>query len=112
MNMIDSIEKLEDILSTPTGDLVRDIANIGGDILILGVGGKMGPSLAKLAMRAIKEAGLNKRVIGVSRLSERGLKEDLESNGIETIAIDLLNDEELQSLPEVENVIYMAGKKF
>lgn len=110
--MIDSVEKLEEMLSRPSGDLVKDIANIHGDILILGVGGKMGPSLAKLAMRAIKEAGLNKRVIGVSRFSEQGLKEELEDEGIETIAIDLLNDQELQSLPDVENVIYMAGKKF
>src|SRR5690606_29713169 len=77
-----------------------------------GVGGKMGPSLAKLAVRAVKEAGVDKKVIGVSRFSESGLREELESFGVETISIDLLNDTELQSLPDVGNVIYMAGKKF
>lgn len=107
-----SVEELELKLSEPSEGLIRDMAKVKGDIIILGVGGKMGPSLAKLAVRAIKEAGLKKRVIGVSRFSEEGLKEDLESWGIETIAIDLLNDDELQRLPEVENVIYMAGKKF
>src|SRR5690606_37455393 len=69
-------------------------------------------SLAKLAIRAAREAGINKRVIGVSRFSEPGLQQELENCGIETIAIDLLNDNELQSLPETENIIYMAGKKF
>ena len=110
--MINSVEELEDLLSTPSPALIEEMARLKGDILILGVGGKMGPSLAKLAMRAIKEAGVNKKVIGVSRFSEHGLKEELESFGVETISIDLLNDAELQSLPEVENVIYMAGKKF
>lgn len=109
---MDSIEELENKLSTPSRELVKEIAQIKGDILILGVGGKMGPSLAKLAIRAVKEAGINKRVIGVSRFSEQGLRQELESYGVETIAIDLLDDEELQSLPDSENVIYMAGKKF
>ena len=110
--MINSVEELEDRLSTPSEALIEEMTQLKGDILILGVGGKMGPSLAKLAMRAIKEAGVNNKVIGVSRFSEPDLKEELEGFGIETISIDLLNDEELQSLPEVENVIYMAGKKF
>src|SRR5690606_33406778 len=110
--MIKSVEELEDRLSTPSPALVEEMARLNGDILILGVGGKMGPRLAKLAIRAIKDAGLHKKVIGVSRFSEPGLKEELEGFGVETISIDLLNDEELQSLPEVDNVIYMAGKKF
>lgn len=107
-----SVEELELKLSEPSERLIRDISKINGDIIILGVGGKMGPSLARLAVRAIKEAGIKKRVIGVSRFSETGLRESLESHGIETIAIDLLDDEQLQNLPDVENVIYMAGKKF
>jgi nucleoside-diphosphate-sugar epimerase len=110
--MINSIEELENMLSTPSAELVKDMAQVEGDILILGVGGKMGPSLAKLAIRAVKLAGSNKKVIGVSRFSEEGLQQELEREGIETIAIDLLDDVQLQSLPEVENVIYMAGKKF
>lgn len=110
--MINSIEELENLLSTPSEDLVKEISQLKGDILILGVGGKMGPSLAKLAARAIKQGGINKKVIGVSRFSEPGLQQELESYGMETIAIDLLDDRQLQSLPEVENIIHMAGKKF
>jgi nucleoside-diphosphate-sugar epimerase len=72
----------------------------------------MGPSLAKLAANAIREAGNTNKVIGVSRFSESGVREDLEKHGVETIAIDLLDDKELAELPKVKNVIYMAGKKF
>ena len=109
---IRSVEELEDLLSTPSPALIEEMAQLKCDILILGVGGKMGPSLAKLGIRAIREAGVDKKVTGVSRFSEPGLKGELEGYGVETISIDLLNDEELQTLPEVENVIYMAGKKF
>ncbi len=107
-----SIEELEAKLAEPSEALIRDIAAIEGDILLLGVGGKMGPSLAKLLMNAIKQAGASNRVIGASRFSEKGLREQLEAEGIETIACDLLNEEQLQSLPDVPNVIYMAGNKF
>jgi nucleoside-diphosphate-sugar epimerase len=107
-----TVEELELKLSEPSENLIKDIEKVDGDIIILGVGGKMGPSLAKLAVRAIKAAGINKRVIGVSRFSEEGLRLDLEKHDIETVAIDLLDDAHLQGLPEIENVIYMAGKKF
>ncbi|WP_168119643.1 NAD(P)-dependent oxidoreductase [Paenibacillus sp. HB172176] len=107
-----TLEELEAKLAEPSKALVEDMKSIDGDIMLLGVGGKMGPSLAKLAMNAIKEAGVSKRVIGVSRFSEAGLREQLEAEGVETIACDLLDDEQLQKLPEVENVIYMAGTKF
>jgi nucleoside-diphosphate-sugar epimerase len=80
--------------------------------MLLGVGGKMGPSLARLAMNAIKVAGVKKKVIGASRFSSGGLKQELESDGIETISVDLLNDQQLQQLPDVKNIIYMAGNKF
>ncbi|MEX2512043.1 MAG: epimerase [Cyclobacteriaceae bacterium] len=105
-------KELELKLSTPSERLIQDMAKIDGDIIILGVGGKMGPSLAQLAVNAVKEAGIKKKIIGVSRFSEKGTREFLESKGVETIAIDLLNQEEMNSLPDVENVIFMAGKKF
>lgn len=107
-----SIEELDEILSRPTEGLLDDIKKIKGDIIILGVAGKMGPSLAKLASRACKEVGSNKKIIGVSRFSDPTLKTGLEEHGITCIAADLLDDEALQSLPDSENVIYMAGKKF
>ncbi|GIP37272.1 epimerase [Paenibacillus sp. J31TS4] len=107
-----TIEELEAKLAEPSAALVKEIAELDGDILLLGIGGKMGPSLARLAMNAIKQAGVNKKVIGASRFSSGGLREELEKDGVETIAVDLLNDEELQKLPDVKNVIYMAGNKF
>ena len=107
-----TIDELEERLSQPTEQLVRDLEKIKGDILILGVGGKMGPSLAKLAQRASQAAGMKRSVIGVSRFSDQALKEDLESHGIQTISADLMIDEELNALPDVPNAIYMVGKKF
>lgn len=107
-----SIEELENRLSTPSDRLIKDMQNIEGDILILGVGGKMGPSMAKLATRAFKECGSDQKVFGVSRFSDPGLQGELEGFGIETIATDLLKEKELQDLPEPQNVIYLVGKKF
>lgn len=107
-----TLEQLEQAMATPSLRLIEDMKRLDGDLMLLGVGGKMGPSLAKLAMNAIREAGVNKKVYGVSRFSEPGLKEELEAYGLETIACDLLDDASLQALPEVKNVIYMAGTKF
>ena len=98
-------------MSRPTPEVVEAMGEIAGDLLILGVGGKMGPTLAKLAKRAIDESGSSKRVIGVSRFSTPDLQADLNQAGIETILCDLLNETELQGLPEVPNVIFMAGQK-
>ncbi|MCE2394348.1 NAD(P)-dependent oxidoreductase [Candidatus Poribacteria bacterium] len=109
---IEDSEQLEDVMSTPTLEVVEAMGEMAGDLLILGVGGKMGPTLAKLAKRAIDEAGSDKRVISVSRFSSPGLQADLNRVGIETIACDLLSETELQALPEVPNVIFMAGRKF
>ena len=105
-------EKLNELLTTPTDKLVADIAKIKGDIMILGAGGKMGPTLAILAKNAIKKAGIEKRVIAVSRFSDKIALDLLHSNGVETISCDLLDHDSLEALPEVENVIYMAGRKF
>jgi nucleoside-diphosphate-sugar epimerase len=99
-------------LLRPSEVLTRDIASLKGDILILGVGGKIGPSLALLAKQAIEHSGVPKKVIGVSRFSESGLKEHLQREGIETHVADLMNETELASLPDAENVIYLAGTKF
>ena len=109
---IEDSEQLEDVMSTPTPEVVEAMGGIAGDLLILGVGGKMGPTLAKLAKRAIDESGSGKRVISVSRFSSPGLREDLNQAGIETISCDLLNETELQGLPDVPNVVFMAGRKF
>jgi len=106
------IKILYEQLLQPSPALVSDIAKLDGDILILGVGGKMGPALAKLAKQAVDLAGVNKKVIGVSRFSEPGLQNDLGQLGIETHAADLLNEDQLQSLPDAKNILYLAGTKF
>src|SRR4030095_9261801 len=107
-----NIEAVYKKLLEPSDDLVSDIKRLDGDIIILGVGGKMGPGLAKAAKQAVDKAGVKKRIIGVARFSEPGLQEELDNEGIETIKADLLNDDQLQSLPEVKNVLFMAGVKF
>lgn len=109
---INNVHELDLKLSQPSQALMEDLKKLEGDILILGLGGKMGPSLATLALNAINEAGLSKSVIGVSRFSNKKMQEDLQSAGVETIAGDLLDDAFLSSLPDCKNVIYMAGNKF
>ncbi|MGO4787156.1 NAD-dependent epimerase/dehydratase family protein [Paenibacillus sp. 2KB_20] len=107
-----TVAELEAKLAEPSAQLVADLASLEGDILVLGVGGKMGPSLARLAANAVREGGGGKRIIGVSRFSNQEARRELEEAGVQTISCDLLNDGELQQLPETPNVIYMAGNKF
>ena len=109
---IEDSEQLEEVMFTPTPEVVDAMGEMTDDLLILGVGGKMGPTLAKLAKRAIDESGSAKRVISVSRFSSPGLQVNLNQAGIETIPCDLLDETELQELPDVPNVIFMAGRKF
>lgn len=99
---------LEDFMTTPTDALITDLERLSGDIMVLGVGGKMGPTLARMAKRAAPR----KRIIGVARFSEQGTRERLESQGVECISTDLLDREAIARLPQVENIIYMAGRKF
>ena len=101
-------EALEEFMTRPSRALVKNLRRLNGDIIILGVGGKMGPTLARLAKRAAPA----KNVIGVARFSEPGLREKLETDGIETIKADLLDRRALAELPKPENVIFMAGRKF
>jgi nucleoside-diphosphate-sugar epimerase len=107
-----SLQSKYNQLLMPSEKLVGDISKIDGDIIILGAGGKMGPALARLAKQAIDQSGIQKRIIAVARFSEQGLEEKLNQDGIKTIKADLLNDVDLTSLPEVKNVLYLAGTKF
>ncbi|MEK0316000.1 NAD-dependent epimerase/dehydratase family protein [Cohnella sp. 56] len=109
---MNTVAQLEAKLAEPSEALVKQLSSIDGDIVVLGVGGKMGPSLARLAANAVREGGLNKRVIGVSRFSSSETRQELESAGVETISCELLDDEGLKALPQAANVIYMAGNKF
>jgi nucleoside-diphosphate-sugar epimerase len=105
---IEDIEQLEELMTRPGEALFDDLAQLEGDILVLGVGGKMGPTLARLARRAAPD----KRVVGVARFSEPGLQARLEGCGIETIVCDLLERAAVEALPRLANVIFMAGRKF
>ena len=102
------VEHLEDMMTAPDPALVSDLAKLDGDIIILGVGGKIGPTLARLAKRAAP----GKRVVGVARFSEKGLRESLAAHGVECIAADLLDRAQVDALPKLPNVIFMAGFKF
>src|SRR5205807_989378 len=109
---IATVGELKDRLSQPTEHDIAAMSALKGDILILGAAGKMGPSLAKLARRAIIKAGARDRVIAVARFSDAGVRSDLESAGVETITCDLLRPGAIASLPESENVVFMAARKF
>jgi nucleoside-diphosphate-sugar epimerase len=102
------VASLEEFMTRPTRELEAELAALDGELLVLGVGGKMGPTLARMAKRAAP----GKRVVGVARFSEKGLKEKLEQSGVECIACDLLERAAVERLPRAKNVIFMAGHKF
>jgi len=104
----DGLDELDEFLTRPSKALAADLAALDGDIMVLGVGGKMGPTLAGLA----RNAAPDKRVIGVARFSEPQSREKLNAAGVETIACDLLDREAVRKLPQVGNVVFMAGRKF
>lgn len=109
---IRSLDDLEERLSRPTAEVVETMRRLDGDLIVLGVGGKIGPSLARMARRASDEAGAGRRVIGVARFSTPGLAERLASQGIETVRGDLLDRRFLETFPDVPNVLYLAAMKF
>jgi len=96
---------LERELSRPSEADVACLRRLGGDILVLGASGKMGPSLARLCQRAADEAGQPRRIFAVSR-------HPVAEPGIEAISCDLLRREEVARLPECPNTLYLAGRKF
>ena len=104
----DDVEALEEFMTRPDPALVADLAAVDGDILILGVGGKMGPTLARLARRAAP----GRRIVGVARFSEPGLEAKLQGWDIETIRADLLDRDAVEALPRLPNAVFMAGRKF
>ena len=104
----ETVAALEDFMTEPTPALVEDLKRAPGDILVLGVAGKMGITLARLAKRAAPE----RRVIGVARFSDAAARRALEEAGVEPIACDLLDEQAVAALPRCPNVVFMAGMKF
>lgn len=109
---VQDVEQLEDLLSRPTPAVLNALQTLDSDLVILGVSGKMGPTLARMAVRAIAELGLAYKVYGVARFSQPDSRAPLEAAGVQTITCDLLNRDALAQLPDSRNVIFMAGQKF
>jgi nucleoside-diphosphate-sugar epimerase len=107
-----SVEELEERLSRPRDVLVEDLRALDGDILVLGAGGKLGPSLVRLALRGVAAAGTGARVYAVSRFSEPGLADALRAEGAEVIVADVADDQALAGLPDAANVVFLIGSKF
>ncbi|MCE9607370.1 MAG: NAD-dependent epimerase/dehydratase family protein [Planctomycetia bacterium] len=103
---------LEELLSRPTPAVVAALARVPGDIVFLGVAGKMGPTLARMAVRASAAAGVKRRVIGVSRFSDPKSESQLQAVGIETVRCDLADPEQTARLPDAPNVVAMSALKF
>lgn len=112
MNVDDAIASLKVQLSEPEDATISTLAEVPGDFVVLGAGGKMGPSLTTMLRRASDAAGTKRTIYAVSRFSNEAVRTQLEEAGVATIAGDLLQPGLLDTLPEAENVIYMTGQKF
>ena len=110
--MIRTEAELEDLLTTPSAQDVEAIGKLTGTLMVLGAGGKMGPTLAIRAQRAVEKAGTKLRVVAVSRFSDAAAERRLQEAGVETLKADLLDRAQVETLPEAEQVIFMAGRKF
>jgi dTDP-4-dehydrorhamnose reductase len=109
---INSEAELEDLLAQPSDEDIATVARLEPDILILGAGGKMGPSLARRVQRAAARAGTGSRVVAVSRFSSSDARALLEADGVPTLACDFLSGPAITGLPRFPNVLYLAGRKF
>ena len=109
---VESEEQLEELLSRPSAADLAFMTALQGDVVVLGAGGKMGPSLSRLVRRAADAAGRTRRVAAVSRFSSSELARGLEKDGIDAIACDLMDPVAVASLPSFENVLFLAGMKF
>lgn len=110
--IIASEQELDELLSRPNEADIKLMASLDGPLILLGAGGKMGPTLARRAARAAEEGGAKHGVIAVSRYSNESSRERLESWGVQTISADLLDRQQLAILPDVPNVIHLAARKF
>ncbi len=104
--------ELDELLARPSPSDVEFARTLDADVAVLGAGGKMGPSLARRVRRAFDAAGVSRRVLAVSRFSKPGLAAALERDGIEPLAADLLDPAQVDRLPDLRNVLYLAGRKF
>ncbi|MCE9529562.1 MAG: NAD-dependent epimerase/dehydratase [Planctomycetes bacterium] len=109
---MENVEALETKLSEPTPEVVELFRKLDGDLILLGVAGKMGPTLARMAVRAAQASGKKRRVIGVARFSNPAVAGQLEKQGVEIVRTDLLDSAQVEKLPDAANIIWMGGMKF
>jgi nucleoside-diphosphate-sugar epimerase len=107
-----TVEALDDLLTTPSPELIADLASLEGDIMVIGSAGKMGPTLTVLAQRALDEIGTGRKVIAVSRFSDAAARDRLDAAGVTTVPADLQDAQALANLPDAPNIVYMLGTKF
>ena len=109
---IETEEDLEENLSRPSPAVVEVLTKLDGDVIVVGAGGKMGPTLARMARRALDRAGSRHGVVAVARFSDPASRHALDRAHVRTIACDLLDRSAVDELPDAAAVIYMAGAKF
>ncbi|MDT0157659.1 epimerase [Microbacterium sp. ARD32] len=113
MKPFTSEAELEEALATPSAGLIEDLENGSGDLVILGAGGKMGPTLAMLARRALDAAGRRDDAVhAVSRFGDAQVRARLESAGVNVVPFDLIENDDFSTLPDAPNVVFMVGAKF
>src|SRR4051812_23951499 len=110
--LIETEDALDEVLTRPTPALVESIKRLTSPLVILGAGGKMGPTLAVLARRAADAAGHSLDIVAVSRFSDAQKRDWLETRNVRTLADDLMDRGAFASLPDADNVIYLVGLKF
>ena len=109
---ISTVEELEEVLSRPSPGVADALARLGGDLVVLGAGGKMGPTLARMARRALDSAGSKHAVVAVARFSDKRARAALEAARVRTVLCDLLDRARVEALPDAGAVVFMAGAKF
>ncbi|SEE86572.1 NAD-dependent epimerase/dehydratase family protein [Ruania alba] len=107
-----TLHELEEALAVPSDGLIRDMRALDGDLVVLGAGGKLGPSLVSLAVRAIERAGTGATVYAVSRYGSASSRETIERTGARIVSADLSDDRALDDLPDAANVVFLVGAKF
>src|SRR5215472_1240171 len=103
---------LDELLSRPTPGVMETLGRLEGDTLILGVSGKIGPTLARMIRRGFDRLGRRQRVFGAARFSDPAVESQLRAAGVETRRCDLLSRADLQALPDAPNILFLAGQKF
>jgi nucleoside-diphosphate-sugar epimerase len=107
-----SEQELDQLLTQPNAADMAFAQRLEGDTIVLGAGGKMGPTLARRLQKALREAGRNTKVLAASRFQSASAVAELSDAGVETISCDLLDPAQVQSLPRVPNLLFLAGRKF